>query len=342
MNDKEIAAVIMAGGRGKRLSPITDTLPKPIVPIGNGNAIGCGARMLFEAGIRACTVTVRYLADEIKKVCGDNLNGVGIKYFEESRAFGTAGGVRAAADRFGFGDELIVVSGDAVANFSLLRALAVHRLNGAAATLMLARSSTPERYGVVVADDSGRITDFREKPVDVLPGALVNTGIYVLSRRAVEMIPTTEEYDFGRELFPEMLRRGERIFGCVGNGYWCDMGTPETYLEVCRDAATGKIRGLDAEVDVSGAIVGENVRVGDGSLLVGSVLHDGVSIGCDVRANGAILCRGVTVGSRVSIGRGSVIGSGSYIGDGIRLPDGTKIAPNSRVESGAGVFAENL
>lgn len=342
MNEKRIAAVIMAGGRGERLSPVTDTLPKPIVPIGKGNALGCGARMLFEAGVSECAVTVRYLAEEIKRLCGDSLNGVNIKYFEESRAFGTAGGVRAAADRFGFEDELIVVSGDAVADFSILRALAVHRLNQAAATLVLARSSAPERYGVVVTDGDGRITDFREKPVDVLPGALVNTGIYVLSRRAVEMIPTSSEYDFGRELFPEMLRRGERIFGCTGEGYWCDMGTPETYLEVCRDAATGKIRGLDAEVDVSGAIIGENVRVGDGSVLAGSVLHDGVSVGCDVRANGAILCRGVTVGSRVSIGKGVVIGEGSYIGDGIRLPDGTKIAPNSRLESGAGVFAENL
>lgn len=342
MNEKGIAAVIMAGGRGERLSPVTDTLPKPIVPIGNGNALGCGARMLFEAGIRACAVTVRYLADEIKNACGDSFNGVNIKYYEESRAFGTAGGVRAAADRFGFGDELIVVSGDAVADFSLLRALAVHRLNRASATLMLARSSNPERYGVVIADADGMITDFREKPSDALPGALVNTGIYVLSRRAVELIPTSGEYDFGRELFPEMLRRGERIFGCVGEGYWCDMGTPETYLEVCRDAATGMIRGLDAEVDASGAIVGENVRVGDGSVLAGSVLHDGVSVGCDVRANDAVLCRGVTVGSRVSIGRGAVIGEGSYIGDGIRVPEGTKIAPNSRLESGAGVFAENL
>ncbi len=343
MNEnKGIAAVIMAGGRGERLIPITDTVPKPIVPIGSGSAIECGARMLFEAGIKECAVTVRYRAEEIKKACGSNLCGVDMKYFEETLDMGTAGGVRAAAEIFGCGDELIVVSGDAVCDFLLLRAVALHRLNRAEATLILARSSEPERYGVVVTDDDGRITDFREKPDDAPPGSLVNTGIYVLSRRAVEMIPADCEYDFGREFFPAMLRRGERIFGCIGSGYWCDMGTPETYLDVCHDAATGKIRGLDANVEPSGAIVGKNVRVGDDCLLSGSVLHDGVSIGSEVRARGAILCRGVTIGSRVTLGEGVIVGEGCYIGDGIRVPSGTKIAPNSKLESGAGVFAENL
>lgn len=342
MNETRIAAVVMAGGRGERLSPITDAVPKPIVPIGTGCAIACAFRMLFDAGVRECAVTVRYRAEDIKNVCGDECCGVGIKYFEEERSYGTAGGVRAAAELLGGFDELFVLSGDAVSDFSLLRALAMHRLNRAEATLMLARSDTPERYGVVELDTDGRVTRFREKPEDAAPGSLVNAGIYVLSRRAVEMIPTAGEYDFGRELFPTMLRRGERIFGCVGDGYWCDMGTPETYLLACRDAALGRVRGLDAEVDASGAVVGKNVRIGEGAVLSGSVLHDGVTVGGDVRAAGAILCRGVTVGSRVTIGRGAVIGADSYIGDGVRIPDGVKTAPNSKIESGAGVFAENL
>lgn len=342
MNESRIAAVIMAGGRGERLQPITDTVPKPIVPIGNGCALGCALRMLFEAGVRECAVTVRYRADDIKNACGSDFNGVGIGYFEEERAYGTAGGVRAATGIFRDYDELFVLSGDAVSDFSLKRALAVHRLNRAEATLMLARSDAPEHYGVVELDSDGRVSAFREKPTDAPAGSLVNAGIYVLSRRAVEMIPTEGEYDFGRELFPAMLKRGERIFGCVGDGYWCDMGTPETYLDACRDAALGKIAGLDAEVDASGAVTGKNVRIGKGSVMSGSVLHDGVTVGADVRAYGAVLCRGVTVGSRVTIGKGAVIGADSYIGDGVRIPDGTKTAPNSNIGSGAGVFAENL
>lgn len=342
MNESRIAAVIMAGGRGERLLPITDTVPKPIVPVGDGSAVGCAARMLSEAGVKRCVITVRYRGEDIKKACKDEICGVRTEYFEEERPYGTAGGVRAAAELFGDYGELLVLSGDAVSDFSLLRAVAVHRLKRAEATLFLARSDTPERYGVAELDPDGRIRGFREKPSDAAPGSLVNAGIYVLSKRVVEMIPRTGEYDFGRELFPMMLKRGERVFGCVGEGYWCDMGTPETYLQACRDAALGKIRGLTAKVDVSGAVIGENVRVGEGSVLYGSVLHDGVTVGRDVRARDAVLCRGVTVGSRVTIGNGAVIGADSYIGDGVRIPDGIKIAPNSNIVSGAGVFAENL
>ncbi len=342
MNRGKVAAVIMAGGRGERLSPVTDTVPKPIVPIGNGCGLGCAASMLADAGIDVCAVTVKYKSDEIKRICGGGIGGVRFEYFDEDFPCGTAGGVRAAADMLGDYDTLYVLSGDAVSDFSLRSALSVHRLNAAEATLMLARSDTPERYGVVDVDSDGRIVKFREKPRDARPGSLVNSGVYVLSRRAVEMIPKGREYDFGRELFPAMLARGERMYSTVGAGYWCDMGTPETYVRACRDAASGKIRALTAEVDASGAILCGEVRVGGGSILTGCVLHDGVTVGHDVRGKGAIFCRGVTVGSRVTVGEGAVIGADTYIGDGVRIPAGTKIAPNSIIESGAGVLAENL
>ncbi len=342
MKTNKTAAVIMAGGRGERLSPVTDTVPKPVVPIGSGSGLYCAARMLFEAGIEECAVTVRYKAEEIKRICGEGLSGVRFIYYYENSPCGTAGGVREAAELLGDFDELIVLSGDAVSDLLLERVLTVHRLNGCEATLMLARSDTPEKYGVVETDEHGRILRFREKPTDALPGALVNTGIYVLSRRALEMIPLGREYDFGRDLFPMMLLRGERMYGTVGEGYWCDMGTPETYIMSCRDAATGKIRGISAKVERFGAIAHKSVRVGEGSVLSGCVLHEGVTVGRDVRAAEAILCRGVTVGSRVSIGKGAVVGADSFIGDGVRIPDGTKIAPNSKIESGAGIFAENL
>lgn len=342
MEMKKTAAVIMAGGRGERLRPITDAMPKPLVPVGNEAAIASSAMILSRAGIMSAVSAVKYKHEDIIKTCGDVYCGVSLSYCVERENCGTAGGVREAAKLAGDYDEIVILSGDTVTDFDLSRAIACHRLRRAEATMMLTPSDEPWRYGVVGLGFDGSIISFSEKPRDAVPGALVNTGIYILSRRAVGMIPRTGEYDFGRDLFPMMLRRGEKMYGVVGKGYWCDIGTPGAYVMCCHDAALGRIAGFCADVDISGAIVGEDCRIGDGSVLTGCVLHRGVSVGGEVRAKDAVFCRGVSIGSRVTIGEGAVIGADSYIGDGVRIPSGAKIAPNSTVESGAGVFAENL
>lgn len=342
MEMKKTAAVIMAGGKGERLRPITDTCPKPLVPIGDGVAIHSSVRMLSRIGVKSAMLTVKYRHEDVTELCGEKCRDVSLSYHVECEECGTAGGVRDAVKNLGDIDEIIVLSGDTVSDFDLRRAIASHRLRGAELTMMLIPSDEPWRYGVVGLGHDGRIENFTEKPRGASLGALINAGIYIMSPRVIGMIPHTGEYDFGRELFPMMLRRGEKMYGVVGEGYWCDIGTPEAYIACCHDAALGKIGGFGADVDVSGAILGPDCRIGDGSVLTGSVFHRGVSIGRAVRGRNCVFCRGVTVGERVTVGEGSVIGADSYIGDGVRIPAGTKIAPNSMVESGAGVFAENL
>ncbi len=342
MDMTKTAAVIMAGGRGERLRPITDSMPKPCVPIGDKPAMASAAMVLARAGVRHAAVTVMYRAQDVIAAAGEELCGVELSYYVEKEPLGTAGSVREAAKMLSDFEELIVLSGDAVTDFDLSRALTLHRLKRSEATLLLTPSEEPWRYGVVDVDGDGRIKSFAEKPSDAIPGSLINAGIYILSKRALGMIPKTGEFDFGRGLFPIMQKRGERMYGAVGEGYWCDIGVPEAYIRCCRQAAMGDIAGFSAEAHLSGAVICGSAAIGVGAVLPECVVMDGATLGDDVRAKGVVFARGVTVGSRVTVGAGSIIGEGSFIGDGVRILADTKIAPNSSVESGAAVFAENL
>lgn len=353
MKQYKTAAVIMAGGNGSRLRPITDTIPKPLLPIGRERAMTASLNMLRAAGIKYAVVTTRYMHEQIKDFYGDYYNGVRLLYSVETSPLGTAGSVRAAADVIRDFDELIVLSGDAVCDFDIGEALSYHRRAEAVATLLLARSDEPWNYGVVTIsgdngeDDStsdgffsderacGRITGFIEKPTSYEGDtAVINSGIYILSRRAVGMIPRAK-YDFGRNLFPHMLSRGDKICGIEGTGYWCDIGGFEAYRRACFDAAYGKIRGYSAHIDESGAIMGEYCRVHDRSVFDGCVLHDGVTAGADTTAVDSIICRGVTIGSGVTIEPGCVIGAYSIIENGAVLRSGIKTPPGSHVIAGA-------
>lgn len=338
--------IILAGGRGERLRPITDTEPKPTLKVGGVPAIGYAVRMLGEAGIRRAVATVRYRYDDIAEAikslsdCGINACGAGVDVdvdcYIELEMLGTSGSTRAALYELGplwdDVDEVVVVSGDAVCDFDLRPAISYHRASGAAATLLLARSETPWLYGNVVLENEnprmGKIVGFREKPKDASPGALVNTGIYILSRRAVDAIPDGDS-DFACDLFPTLMARGETLCGICGVGYWRDIGSPESLRLANFDAAKNRIRGVTASVSPTGAIVSPSCRVGMGSTLPGCLLLPDVTVGTGAFAEDAILCRGVTVGDNAKIGKGAVIGegavimSGAVVGDGEHIPVGT-------------------
>ena len=270
--------IILAGGRGERLRPITDTEPKPTLKVGGIPAIGYSVRMLGEAGIKRATATVRYMYDDISEAikslpeCGIKTD-VDVDCYIEIEMLGTSGSARAALCELGASgddiDEIVVVSGDAVCDFDLRPAISHHRASGAAATLLLAHSDTPWLYGNVELEGGnsrcGKITGFREKPEDAVPGALVNTGIYILSRRAVDYIPDGES-DFARDLFPLLLEHGETLYGVCGVGYWCDIGSPESLRRANFDASKNQIRGVSAAVSPTGAIASPSCRVGMGSI----------------------------------------------------------------------------
>lgn len=317
----------MAGGRGDRLRPITDTMPKPTVEIGGIPALGYALRMIKNAGLTSAIVTVQYRYEDVVDRFGDHCCGVALDFYIEDEPLGTAGSVSAAIrERFydeDF-DELIVLSGDAVCDFDLRPALSFHRRHDADATLLLYKSSEPWKYGCVTTAQDGMITGFTEKPRDMRGEALVNTGIYILSQKTVRALPK-REYDFGRDLFPSMVGRGARIYGVEGSGYWCDIGSPESYRRANFDAAKNMIRGVSAVISPTGAVVSPDCRAGAGSVLTGCVLGRGVTVGVDVRAYDSILCRGVTVGDGVLIGEGCVIGEDAFIPTGAELPPQTMI-----------------
>ena len=236
-------AVIMAGGEGKRLRCVTGESPKPLVPLLGRPMMEHILRLLRQHGFTEVCATLRYRAEEIRAAFGDgSALGVHLCYREEDTPLGTAGGVKNCADFIGE-EDVLVISGDAACDFDLAALLDAHRRRGAAATLALYRHPEPLSYGLTVTDGEGWVRAFIEKPDwGHVVTDLVNTGIYVLSPRALAAIPEGKPFDFGRELFPLLLRRGEKLLGVAMEGYWCDVGSPLAYYQCCADALLGRLK----------------------------------------------------------------------------------------------------
>lgn len=237
-------AVIMAGGEGRRLRPVTGSeMPKPLVPFLGRPLMEHIIMLLKRCGFDDICVTVAYRAEDIIRFFGDGSRlGVKICYREETSPLGTAGGVKNCADFYG-NEDFLVISGDAACDFDLSAFAARHAGSGAAASIALHRSSSPLNYGLAVTDAAGNIRSFIEKPDwRRVVTDLVNTGIYILSPRAMQLVPDGEKYDFGKQLFPELLRRGEKILGVQMDGYWCDVGSPLSYYRCCADALEGRLK----------------------------------------------------------------------------------------------------
>ena len=236
-------AIIMAGGLGTRLRAVTGEHPKPMAPLLGRPIMEHIVLLLRENGFDEICVTLRYRAGEIMAHFGDGSRfGVNMQYRIETVPRGTAGGVRGCRD-FYADEDFLVISGDAACDFDLKRLMDEHKARGAAATLALCRSASPLRYGLAVTDGEGRIRSFIEKPAwPRVVSDLVNTGIYVLSPKALDTVPEDRPCDFGAELFPQLLRRGEHLAGVVLDGYWTDIGTPAAYYRCCVDALEGRLR----------------------------------------------------------------------------------------------------
>ena len=236
-------AVILAGGEGTRLKAVTGERPKPLVPLLGRSLMEHILLLLRRCGFCEVCEAVRYRADDIMSAFGDG-GGLGLSlcYSCEEAQLGTAGAVRNCAHFYG-DEDFLLISGDAACDFDLAALWRRHRQSGAAATIALKRESSPLRFGLAVTDSAGEVRGFVEKPD--WPGVvsdLVNTGIYVLSPRAMAYVPEGEEFDFARGLFPELLRRGERVMGMEMEGYWCDVGTPLSYYRCCADALEGRLK----------------------------------------------------------------------------------------------------
>lgn len=236
-------AVIMAGGRGSRLLPLTRTLPKPMVPLLDRPVMEYIVELLADHGFRDIGITLGYMPGPIVSHFGDGRRfGVRINYKEEKTPLGTAGGVKHMAD--GFRDTFVIMSGDALTDMNLSAAVAAHRHSGALATLVLHTVRCPRGYGVVSLSRDSMITEFLEKPETWDEGMTytVNTGAYILEPQVLDYIPSDQPYDFGSQLFPRLLELGAPLHGHVMDGYWSDIGTLMQYYQSQLDMIHGRVR----------------------------------------------------------------------------------------------------
>ncbi|MBP5207112.1 MAG: NTP transferase domain-containing protein [Clostridia bacterium] len=321
------SAVILAGGLGERMRPLTDTVPKPMLPVGGEPNLCLLLQQLLKSGFDSAIVTLRYLPEKIRAL-GNSCCGVDLCYVTEDEPLGTAGAVKAVAHLLK--DDFLVISGDAVCGLDLSAALAEHKRRFAAATVVLHTVTQPCEYGCVACDGTGAVVSFCEKPAwQSVRSDKVNTGIYFLGRRALGYIGDGA-CDFSADVFPAMLAAGEPVIGYEAEGYWRDIGSFSEYLAANRELSAIK-HGV-----TEGSVCGDGFTMGENSAFINSVAFDGVRIADNCSVTGSILARNVVVGDGCVLRDGCVIGEGAVINDGVRLGAGTVIGTGKTVTKNRG------
>jgi len=368
-------AVLMAGGEGSRLRPLTIVRPKPMVPIVNKPVMEHVLDLLKRHGITEVIVTVQYLASVIQDYFGDGSQlGMQISYSVEEVPLGTAGSVKKTQELLD--DTFIVISADALTDFDLGGIIDFHRKNKATATLTLYQVANPLEYGVVIIDEEGKIRQFLEKPSwgEVFSDT-VNTGIYVLEPSIFDYYESGKSVDFSQDVFPQLLRNQDRLFGYVASGYWCDVGNIQEYMRANADVLQGKVNigplgrelgnGIYCETEdveiapdaqLYGPIwLGESCKIKGGVVVRGpSVIRDftivdsraqidrsiiwrNSYIGERAEVRGAIIGRQCSLKSKSMVFEGAVIGDQTIIGENAIIQPGVKIWPDKEIETGATV-----
>lgn len=275
----------MAGGKGERLQPLTFTTPKPFLPVAGRPCIGWSLESLRRGGVEDVVITTTYSDDELAPLRSME-HGVRLAYSKEPDAKGTAGGVRFAYDAGSLdADVIVVMSADVVADVEVKALVAEHERSNAVATMALVEVEDPRPFGIVILDGSGKITRFLEKPKEEeIFSNMVNAGIYVLSREAMEQIPSGQKFDFSKDLFPNLLQSGRRMQGARLEGYWKDIGRPEDLLTANLEMGRRIGRRLFGQPSFApGAVVEESivydgVRVEPGAVVRRSLLLPGAHV----------------------------------------------------------------
>jgi mannose-1-phosphate guanylyltransferase/phosphomannomutase len=315
-------AVLMAGGDGARLRPLTVGRPKPMVPVVNKTMMAHILELLRSYGITEVIVTLRYLASAIQDFFEDGSNlGVKLTYVIEEMPLGTAGSVKNAAQWLD--ETFLVISGDALTDFDLGAIIQAHQEHEAKATITLAQVPNPLEYGVTITDENSHIVRFLEKPSwgEVISDT-VNTGIYILEPDILDLIPANTNYDFSKDLFPRMLDRKIAIYGHVAEGYWCDIGNIEEYRRANADLLYGRVKVPEPiGTHIGGGIwVGNDVEIAPSAQLFGPIyLGDGVKIKGDVQIYGPTVVRDYTVIDSYNRIERSIVWRNNYIGENCEL-----------------------
>jgi mannose-1-phosphate guanylyltransferase len=329
-----VQALILAGGEGTRLRPLTSTVPKPVVPLVDRPFIAFMLDWLRDHGVDDIVMACGHLASGVRNVLGDgSAFGVRLRYVEEPRPLGTGGALKFAEPLLD--ERFLMLNGDVLTDLDVSAQIAFHEARGARATLALVEVEDPTSYGLVRTEDDGAVVEFVEKPSpDQIDTRNISAGIYVLERSVLDLLSPEQPASIERDVFPQLVGHG--LYGMVGEGYWKDIGTPERYLEGTFDILEGSVYTAVAErvgqtylavehgVDNAGriipsALVETGCRIADGARVGGRVvLESGVSIGENTTVEQAVVMRGTEVGAHCTL-RGCIVAGGVRIGDGTHV-----------------------
>ena len=363
-------ALILAGGEGTRLRPLTSTVPKPVVPLVDQPFIGYMLDWLRGHGIDDVIMSCGFLADGVRAVLGDGSGfSVRLRYVEEPRPLGTGGAVKFAESLLD--ERFFVLNGDVLTDIDLTAQLAEHERTGARATLALIAVEDPSAYGLVRRCDDGSVSEFLEKPgPDEVPDtSLINAGAYILERDVLAGLARAgSNISIERDVFPKLVGHG--LYGHEANGYWLDIGTPSRYLQATYDILEGKVTtrvgerlnaagmrvlppggvggriaapaliadgcAVASNASVGGRVVlGRGVQIAGGATVADSVLLDGVKVGPRTHIRSAIIGANATIGARCTIDGHAVLGEGVCLGDDNVLTAGARIFPGVSLPDGA-------
>jgi mannose-1-phosphate guanylyltransferase len=310
-----VKAIVLVGGEGTRMRPLTETIPKSLIPLVDRPFLQHVMERLVRHGVHEALLSSPYLAS-VFRIFLESLHGEPhVSWITEPMPLGTGGAVANAAR--GLDETFLVLNGDVLTDLDLGELVAVHRERGAVATIALSPVDDARPYGLVALDDHHRIIEFREKPSEPVPG-FVNAGTYVLEPAVLAEVPLDRSVSIEREVFPALIASGAPVLGFESDAYWMDLGTPEKYLRATFDVLEGRVHGLsyaapwvDPHADISlrahlgrWVVVGSGVTVGSEAEIEDSVLLAGASIGAGARIRDSVIGPGAIVGERALVVNG--------------------------------------
>ena len=322
-------AIVLVGGEGTRLRPLTSDVPKPAVTLVDRPFLAYAIEWLGAHGVSEVVLACGFLPDVLRETLGeDERAGVKITYVAEPEPLGTAGAIRFAADALGnrLEDRFLALNGDVLADLDLSALVRTHEQRGARATIGLHPVDDSSAYGLVRCDEEGRVLEFLEKTGEAVPGE-INAGAYVLDRSVFDLVPAGQAVSIEREVFPRLV--GDGLHGLLLEGYWMDIGTPDRYLQASWDILEGRVE-TQVEATAPGQLIAAEATIADGAQVGPRAV---VAAGCEVDAGAevdeSVLLDGCTVGADARV-QGSILAPGARVDPGARLVNAV-VGRNERV-----------
>ena len=356
-------AILLVGGKGTRLRPLTVNTPKPMVPAAGVPFLTHQLARARAAGVDHVVMATSYLAEVFEPYFGDGSQlGLHLEYVTEREPLGTGGAIRNVASRLHSAPDepVLIFNGDILSGVDIRGLVETHTDSGADVTLHLTRVRDPRAFGLVPTDDAGRVSAFLEKPQtpEEIVTDQINAGAYVFNRSVIDVIPAGRAVSVERETFPGLLEAGAHLQGMVDSTYWLDLGTPEAFVRGSADLVLGRapspavpgrcgerlvLESAEIAQDAKltgGTVAGARAAIGSGARIEGSTLHDGVRIAPGARIRDSLVGAGATIGVDTVLD-GAVIGDGAVVGEGNELRSGIRVWCDAHIPDGAVRFSSD-